>query len=98
MPRPVGETIKGTSSESQRIVSVLIDFELVGRLGPPLECERLLNLSLEFYPLCELVVSFKIGSIFVKPAFTNPIPFFKGFRTDDAVSLFVVFSLFFSGF
>ncbi|GBN22085.1 hypothetical protein AVEN_91392-1, partial [Araneus ventricosus] len=25
----------------------------VDRLGSPLECERLWNLSLEFYPLCE---------------------------------------------
>ncbi|GBL89641.1 hypothetical protein AVEN_104603-1 [Araneus ventricosus] len=29
--------------------------ECFGRLGSPLECERLGNLSLEFCPLCELV-------------------------------------------
>ncbi|GBM09716.1 Jerky -like [Araneus ventricosus] len=47
------------------------------------------------------VVSFKIGAIFVSPAFTNPTlnpVFFKGFSTDEAVNLFVSFLLFFSRF
>ncbi|GBM79972.1 hypothetical protein AVEN_122561-1 [Araneus ventricosus] len=39
---------------SQDSVSVLIDFERVDRMGLPLECESLWNLSLEFHPLCEL--------------------------------------------
>ncbi|GBN30756.1 hypothetical protein AVEN_126501-1 [Araneus ventricosus] len=33
----------------------VIDFERVHRLGSPLKCERLYNISLEFYPLSELV-------------------------------------------
>ncbi|GBN91667.1 hypothetical protein AVEN_204356-1 [Araneus ventricosus] len=46
--RPVGKTIKGPYSDHRAI-------ECVDRLGSPLECERLWNLSLEFLPLCELV-------------------------------------------
>ncbi|GBN28874.1 hypothetical protein AVEN_120161-1 [Araneus ventricosus] len=46
--RPVGETIKGPCSGRRGIMCV-------DRLGSPLECKRLWNLSLEFYPLCELV-------------------------------------------
>ncbi|GBN55493.1 hypothetical protein AVEN_189114-1 [Araneus ventricosus] len=48
---------KRTVLGSQRIgnSSVLINFQRVDRLGSPLEYERLLNLSLKFYPQCELV-------------------------------------------
>ncbi|GBM75587.1 hypothetical protein AVEN_235177-1, partial [Araneus ventricosus] len=52
--RTVGETIKGPSSD-HGVECVLIDYEHVGRLGSPLECERVWNLSLEFYPLGELI-------------------------------------------
>ncbi|GBN67032.1 hypothetical protein AVEN_162575-1, partial [Araneus ventricosus] len=51
--RPVGETIKGPCSDHRRI-------ECVDRLGSPLACEHLWNLSLEFYPLCELETFFPL--------------------------------------
>ncbi|GBO46981.1 hypothetical protein AVEN_275529-1 [Araneus ventricosus] len=46
--RPVGETIRGPCSDYKAIV-------YIDRLGTPLVCESLWNLSLEFYPLCELL-------------------------------------------
>ncbi|GBM03938.1 hypothetical protein AVEN_185431-1 [Araneus ventricosus] len=45
-------TVLGSQSSNS---SVLIGFERVDRLGSLLECESLRNLSLELYPLCELV-------------------------------------------